>query len=327
MRDRATSKIGSAALGIYRGGKGEAPGKIGGQGGHAIGSSNNAEDARGATLSNLHDAACVQILSVVLDDDNLLVLSLVCRRWSEVVRREEVWEDKYIFIGERNLSRKWLRAWYPRWRRGTVEMTHGEKDELVGANEQRHVIYHPWLHTFGRESWPWTTVVIRGTPYAVCLTRFRGPLDAQVFQDLSPRRIPDVIVVGWTNAMNHDEYGRMVTRARTGNPMVGDVLAGTTLWPVGRFESEYGVDFEDLRRPPLCFSEHDPWIGKLRLNPEQQSLTVETLLNEEKTLRLLGARLPLDRALKLFVAVAMTAPEEIADLPAVHLGDSFIEPE
>ena len=38
------------------------------------------------------------------------------------------------------------------------------------------------------------------------------------------------------------------------------------------------------------------------------------------------ARLPPDTALKLFVTVAITAPEEVADLPAVHLGETYIEP-
>ena len=89
---------------------------------------------------NLHDAALVEIMSPVIDNVNLLTLSLVCSRRSEVVRQEEVWQGNYIDIGERNISRRTLQAWYPRWRRGTVEKTNREKDKLVIANEQRHVL-------------------------------------------------------------------------------------------------------------------------------------------------------------------------------------------
>ena len=326
MRDGAASRKGGATAGN----RGDDGGKASGRG-QAGERRDSGADVSSDISYHLQDAVLLEIMSLVIDDVNLLTLSLVCSRWSEVVRQEEVWQGKYIDIGERNISRRTLQAWYPRWRRGTVEMTNREKDKLVSANEQRHVLYHPWATGRRRDavSLPWATVVIRDRPKAVCLTRFRAPLDARIYQDMSTRRINDIIDIGWTSARSHAEYARMVNRARYRDRISGDVLVGTELWPVGRYESEYDVHFEDIRHPPLCFSENAMWICDLRLDLEQQSLTVKTPLNEERTLRMFSGRrgdTPFDEDLKLFVAVDIIPPEEAADLPAVHIDGTIFVP-
>ena len=83
-----------------------------------------------AALSNTPDVALLHIMQFALNDINLLALSTVCRRWSEVVRLPGCWKRKKIDIVGRPMSRQAIRAWYPRWREGLVSMTYKESDLL-----------------------------------------------------------------------------------------------------------------------------------------------------------------------------------------------------
>ena len=330
MRGGAASRGGGMRSGYHRGANGQGLGAHGGEDQFGSSRSSNTIDERGATLSSLQDAAFSELMFLVIGDvTEVLLLSLVCRRWSEAVRQVDIWEEKDIFIAGLNLSCWALRAWYPRWRRGTVVMTYADRDQLVDPNQQRHVVCHPWAIRPAQPvlpQRPWATVVIDGLPWALCLTRFRGPLDAEVYQDMSARNFTRPFLIGWTSAVSHDEFGRIASRVRAGSARASDTLAGTTLWPLGALEDEYAVDFEDLRRPPLCFDEGHPWMARLRLNREGRSLTVHTPRNEETTEPLAGAHVNLDGALRLFVAVPEIARGEVANLPELRLRPTFFEP-
>ena len=329
MRGRAAPRSGGKRPGYCRGACDKGRGTLGRRGALRS-SSSSSDDDRGATLSNLPDAAFSAIMWLVISDvAELLAPSLVCRRWSRAVRQEDVWDEKIIFIVGLNLSCRALRAWYPRWRRGAVVLTHADKDHLVDLNQQRHAVYHPWAIrpsqlVLARPSW--ATVMVDRLPYALCLTRFRGPLDAEVYQDMSARNFTRPFLIGWTSAVSHDEFGRIASRVRAGSARASDTLVGISLWPLEAFEDEHAVNFEDLRRPPLCFDEGHPWMVRLRLNREDRSLTAQTSRNEESTESLAGAHVNLDGALRFFVAVPETVRREVANLPELRLAPTFFEP-
>ena len=122
--------------------------------------------------------ALLRIVCLVLEGVTLLDLSLVCREWSEVVQRDECWERKRIFICNLALSQTTLRAWYPRWRLGYVNMTNGQRDMLVAPRQQTHAVYHPWGSPPGRpRARSWVRIEIYGRALLLSFTRFRGPGD------------------------------------------------------------------------------------------------------------------------------------------------------
>ena len=313
-----------------RGGKGFGGGgaAAGGRGGRGKGAADGNPDGddNGSTdvaLADMQDDALVVIMRFALEDYCLLALSLVCRRWSELVRLEDVWEGKVIDFVDRPRAIETLREWYPRWRRAMVEMTYAEKDALVSPNVQRHLIFHPWAGC------PWEGTVIDGQQWLLCLTRCRGPLDAHVFQDLADSEaFTAPILLGWTSATSHREVTLISKRIRAGTTRASDVLMAIAMCPASLFEELYRDDIHDVEDPPPCFHDNSPWIGRMQFNVEDSSVTIHTAINEEETSHLVGERIQYYDELRFFVAVQTNARARRARmrLPRVSLRPTLYAP-
>ena len=261
-----------------------------------------------AAFSNAQHEALLKIMWLALDDRNLLTLSLVCKRWSEVVRVPEVWKQKEIYMVNLPLRQETLRSWYPCWRMGRVAMTFKEFDMLEEPRLQTHALHHPW-GAWGRlpsnPRCPWLLLPMGGQTCVWVLTAFRAPLQAKITQDPTAHRFGAPIRIGWTTAANRDEFSAMAQRVAVGLARPTDVMAAVDLCPLSLFEETFGIVW-DRRLPglPLCFDDASQNIADLAFDPVARTLRVRTECNDEEELDMVGEPLPRDATLRLFV----TAP-------------------
>ena len=286
---------------------------------------------RVAALSNAQDEALLKILWLVLDDLSLLVVSLVCRRWSEAVRLAEVWKQKEINIMNRPLRQETLRSWYPRWRMGRVAMTFKELDMLEEPRLQTHVLHHPWA-ACGRRPYnarcPWVLLPMGEQTCAWVLTAYRAPLEATVMQDPSARRLGAPVRVGWTTAANCDEFAQMAQRVAVDRARPSDVIMSVELCPVSLFEETYATVWDPaLPGVPLCFDDASQNIADLAFDPIVGTVRVRTECNEEEeVLDMVGEPLPRDATFRLFVTAPWSmifpfAPHQV--LPNVRVASQY----
>ena len=279
-----------------------------------------------AGASNLPDVALLRIICLVLNDINLLALSLVNREWSEIVRSEECWNGKTVFICNRVLDRQTLRAWYPRWRLGVVEMTYEQRGMLMGLQHQTHLVCHPWRAPPGRPlGRSWVRARVHGSEYLVSITRFSGPDDVILFQDTSTCRLGGAIQVGWTSASNHDEYTQLCDRMHLGRARPDDIWLASTLCSRNTLE----VDMPSALRSLLlaasaCFDESSPVVARLFLDRAGHAIRVRTECGESQMD--FQYPVPEDIELRVFVSVPCTGSNRrcrVKNLPDVQCATMF----